>query len=131
MERASSKHGPRMDDALEHETHGLVQGGHATRAQEWHDPEPEGEDQHLEGRMRDVGTPPGIDQDQVERRSELARYLGHSVYPASAGELLEAAARDAAPEPVLDRLRALPSDRRYDNVADVTRALGMGVEERA
>jgi hypothetical protein len=41
----STKHGPALDDDLKHETEGLVRGGHSTRAAEWNDPEPSGEDQ--------------------------------------------------------------------------------------
>jgi hypothetical protein len=40
MDRGSSKHGPKLDDAMKKETRGQVQANHPTRAEEWHDPEP-------------------------------------------------------------------------------------------
>ena len=47
MERGSSKHGPRLDNEMEHEVRGMLQGkpGSGGRVEEWHDPEPSGEDQ--------------------------------------------------------------------------------------
>lgn len=44
MERASDKHGPKMDDALEKEMEGLLQGGHPTRAEEALEAEPPADD---------------------------------------------------------------------------------------
>jgi hypothetical protein len=40
MQRDSDLHGPRVDDEMEHEVRGMVQGNRPTRAQEWRDPEP-------------------------------------------------------------------------------------------
>lgn len=40
MDRASSKHGARLDDEMRKEVEGQVRAGHPTRVEEWHDPEP-------------------------------------------------------------------------------------------
>lgn len=129
MEPGSTKHGPHLDEELKRETQGLVSAGRSTRAEEWREPQPPGEDQP--GDISLVGgTPPGLDPNEVEARSELARYLGPGSFPAVGQVLLEVAADNAAPESVLDRLRALPAGREYENVADVWRALGGGVELR-
>jgi hypothetical protein len=44
MERGSSKHGPREDDALKDELSGTLQGNRSSRAEEWRDPEPPADD---------------------------------------------------------------------------------------
>lgn len=38
-ERGNTTHGPNLDDQLKHETQGLVQGNHPTRAEEWREAE--------------------------------------------------------------------------------------------
>lgn len=38
-ERGNTTHGPHVDDQLKHETQGLVQGGHPTRAEDWREAE--------------------------------------------------------------------------------------------
>jgi len=129
MEAGSTKHGPHVDEQLKRETQGLVQAGRPTRAEEWREAEPPGEDQP--GDVSLVGgTPPGLEPEEVEARSELARYLGPSVFPAVGQVLLEVASDNSAPQSVLDRLRGLPAGREYENVADVWRTLGGGVELR-
>ncbi len=44
MERGSSKHGPREDDALKHELDGTLRGNRSSRAEAWRDPEPPADD---------------------------------------------------------------------------------------
>jgi len=48
MDRASSKHGPRLDEEMKKEVEGQVRSGRPTRAEEWHDPEPR-EDENTPG----------------------------------------------------------------------------------
>lgn len=38
-ERGNTTHGPNLDDQLKHETQGLIQGNHPTRAEEWREAE--------------------------------------------------------------------------------------------
>ena len=38
-ERGNTTHGPNLDDQLKHETQGLIQGNHPTRAEEWRETE--------------------------------------------------------------------------------------------
>ena len=42
MERGSTKHGAQLDEALKHETDGMVSGGRSTHAEEWKSAEPAG-----------------------------------------------------------------------------------------
>ena len=38
-ERGNTTHGPQVDDQMKHETQGLVQGNHPTRAEDWRETE--------------------------------------------------------------------------------------------
>lgn len=133
MQTGSDKHGPLHDDALKAETAGMETAERTTRAEEWRDPEPPGEDQPDVDRAPDGdlvgGTPEGMDPDDVAGRSELAVYLGRA-YPADRDALLAVAREAGAPDGVLDRLAALPADRTFDNVQDVWSALGGGTEQQ-
>ena len=48
MERGSDKHGPRVDEELEHELQGMLKANRPTRAEEWRDPEPPADDDPAE-----------------------------------------------------------------------------------
>lgn len=133
IERGSDKHSPLMDDALSGEVEGLVRSGHSTHAEEWKDPEPAGEDQPGEGLSPDAplhgGTPEGMDDVDVERRSELAQFLGKEVWPAGKDRLLAVAEERQAPDRVIDELERLPADREFENVSQVWQELGGGTEQ--
>jgi hypothetical protein len=132
MERGSDKHSARMDDAMEAEVRGMVNAGRDTRAEDWHSPEPSGEDQPDVDRVPDGtlagGVPAGMTEADVELRSEIATFLGKECWPCDAEQLLFKAAEMNAPERVLNRLRDLPPGRIYDNMQDVWTALQGGVE---
>lgn len=133
MERGSDKHSPRMDDALAHETEGLVRAGRDTHAEEWKSAEPSGEDEPDVDRAPNGtlagGTPDGMSVDDLEGRSELAAYLGKDVYPAVREQLIEHAVDANAPARLVDTLRRLPSGHTFVNVNDVWTALGGHVEQ--
>jgi hypothetical protein len=74
---------------------------------------------------REPGSPEGMSRQQVESRSELARWIsGVHAFPAERAELLERAQSQSAPEPVLAAIRSLP-DRTFDNVEDIAKELGL------
>jgi hypothetical protein len=128
----STKHSPRVDDELEHETQGMVRGNHSTRAEEWRDPEPvaEGEpdiDADPSGTLVG-GTPVGMDADAVVARSELARWLDRADFPSTGPELVEAARDHRAPDVVADELSRLPDGPVFERIGDVVRALGYPTE---
>lgn len=124
--------GPGRDEQLKHETRGLVRSGHSTRTEEWHDPEPAGEDQPT----GDVGilpydrrsAPDGMTPQDVEERSELARFLGRGAFPADRDRLLGVARSNGAPDRVLAELGGLPQGESYVNLQAVARAAGIGTE---
>ncbi len=134
MERGNSKHGPRLDDEMAKEVDGHLQGSPAgSRAEQWHEAEPAGEDQPEatavpEGPRRG-GAPAPMTGEDVEERSELGRYLRRSVLPADRGRLREAAVELNAPDDVLDALSQLPDDRQFATVSEVWAALGHHNEE--
>ena len=127
----TDKHGALLDEELRHETRGLVQGGHSTRAEEWRDPQPAGEDQPTGDRIYPEdrrGNPEGMTQTDVDERIDSARSLGTSACPGTRDELVALAADNEATDHVLSLLRSLPGDQTFENVQDVARALGLHVE---
>lgn len=133
MPDKSDKHGARLDEEIERETHGMISGGHATHAEEFKETEPYSDDYPADPNAPAVGdregSPPGMSARDVEGRSALARMLSGVRYPARPNELVRHAAEGGAPDEAVDRLRSLPW-RAYENVADVAEELGYGREER-
>jgi hypothetical protein len=128
----TSKHGPRQDENLEHETRGLVQGGKSTHVEEWRDPEPAGEDQTMADRgilpEDRRGTPPGMTQQDIDERSDIAQALGTGAFPGDRDSLVQVATENQATDHVLGALRRLPEGETFENMQDVARALGLSVE---
>ncbi|TDC87781.1 DUF2795 domain-containing protein [Actinomadura sp. 7K507] len=133
MPDKSDKHGAKLDDEIDRETHGMVSGGHPTRADEFRETEPYSDDhpgdpaESVAGERE--GSPPGMSAQDVEGRSALARMLTGVRYPARPNELVRHAAEGGAPDEAVEALRSLPR-REYENVADVAEELGYGREER-
>ena len=121
MERGSDKHSARMDDAMDAEVSGLMRAGHDNRA-DWNSPEPSGEDQPdvdmVPNGTLAGGVPDGMTEDDVERRSELAQYLGR-VWPATSEQILAVAIDNEAPEAILSRLRHLTPGKSFGNLQEL------------
>ncbi|HEY6706280.1 MAG TPA: DUF2795 domain-containing protein [Actinomycetota bacterium] len=131
MERGSDKHSPRVDEELDHETRSLQQGAPIeSRVEEFREQEGPGEDQPTpEPRLSEDQTG-SLDLDDAEARSDIARYLDPSAFPADREGLVANAEANNAPEAVLERLQALPAGRTYEAMPDVWAALGGTVEHR-
>jgi Protein of unknown function (DUF2795) len=132
-EETGGKYGPREDDALKREVRSELQAHRATRAEEWLEAEPPAEDEPEatwapEGRPG--GTPPGESWDTIELRSDLARHLDRTAFPATRERLLEILAAHQAEQRLLDLVSPLPEDATFANLGEVLRALGMPFEER-
>jgi Protein of unknown function (DUF2795) len=125
MERGSDTHGPMMDDELRRRTESLERGAPVeSRTDEEREEAAPGEgeptaDQRLQG-----GRPAGLDD--AEARSQFARFLHPSAFPADREALLRSAADTGAPDTIVQAIRALPEGKVYDNLqsvwADVTGA---------
>ena len=128
----SGARSPREDEERAHETAGLVQGGHSTRAEEWRDPEPSAEGEPVVGASLGAedrrGTPDGMTPEDVQERSDIARFLGTSAFPGTRDELLAKARENQAPGSVLSRIGSAP-DGPFENMQDLARAVGIGTEE--
>jgi len=134
MERGNSKHSPRLDEEMEHEVRGMMTGERPTRAEEWRETEPAGEDQADPGRLgepadRQPGTPEGMSPQEVQLRSELATQLPRGLFPSDQSGLLGHLVDANAPDRLRQLVRQLPGGRTYQNVGEVAEALGLGREE--
>jgi hypothetical protein len=133
LERGSDKHSPRLDEELDHETRSLQQGSPVeSRVEEFREQEGPGDGQPTPDARLTGGraTAASLDLDDAEARADIARFLTPSAFPADRETLLADAEDHHAPEAVLERLRALPEGRAYENVQDVWGALGGTVEHR-
>jgi hypothetical protein len=125
VDDASHKKGPRLDEDLKKPTRG---GEDARR------PEAEIEDDRRPLVDRpDLERPPGdiVIEPDVEERSQIARFLNPSVFPADRQALLASAEGNFAPDWVIERLRRLPDGETFVNVQAVWVALGGPTERRA
>jgi hypothetical protein len=78
----------------------------------------------------EVVGPDELPDDEVLDRSEIARFVRASVFPATRSALVESAREQDAPASVLARLRRLPDDGEFGNVAAIWEALGHRTEHR-
>ncbi|HEY3832938.1 MAG TPA: hypothetical protein VGO03_11640 [Acidimicrobiia bacterium] len=127
MERTSTKHGPRTDDALSHETESLTRGAPVeARAEESRMAEPAGDDDFLASAVLHSLDPPimGMPADEVSARSMLAIALRPGAFPADAPSLLRDAIANDAPEWVCETLRKVDQVQRYENVQRLWEAAG-------
>ena len=128
MERGSSKHGPRLDDQLRHETESLVRAGKTPHAVEWLQTEPI-EDGHLVLPADHQPGARGMTSADVQRRSEIARYLPARALPMDRAAMLSFLDDTWAPEEIIGQIRALPEAAEFATAGEVVRALGIPTEE--
>ena len=135
MERGSDKHAARLDEQLEHDVRSMLQGAPVeSRASEAREQEGAGEDDvspdaRLTGDRGLTDEDVSLRDDEIEERSDLARHLEGSVFPATRDALVASARRMHAPEGLVDRLSQLP-DRTYSHTESVWEALGGRKEPR-
>ncbi|MQA85775.1 MAG: DUF2795 domain-containing protein [Streptosporangiales bacterium] len=134
MQQRGDKHGPLQDENLKGETQGLERADRETRAEEWRAQEPPGEDQPEADRASDDmltgAVPPGMTSDDVEGRSEIARFLNIGAFPADRDTLVDVLVDNDAPGHIVDLARRLPGGREFRNMQEAWEALGGGVERR-
>jgi hypothetical protein len=134
MERGNSKHSARLDEQLEHEVSGYMTAERPTRAEEWRETEPVGEDQVDPGVLgepedRRPGVPDGLTPEEVQLRSDLAAHLPRSLFPTDGSGLLGHLVDSNAPDRLAQLVRQLPTGEPYQNIGEVSQALGLGHEE--
>lgn len=115
MERESTQHSARLDDQMAHESDSLTKGL-----------APE-ESRSREDRVLEEPTEDDV-KTMLDMRAELARHVTSAQWPAGKNELVQVAHGDRAPQLILDSLRTLPDDERFENVQEVWAALGGPVE---
>lgn len=135
MDRETSKHGSRLDDEMKKEVESVTRGAPVeSRAQEGREKEPSGEDQPevREGPLRSSGDQPNgaLNPEEIEDRSNIARFLDQVVFPADRQSLLANAQEHHAPEKIVGQLQQLPEGTEFENVQSVWEALGGHAEER-
>jgi hypothetical protein len=128
-EQVSGTHGRAEDDAIKRQDRSELRA----HGDEWPEPESSGEDETgatwaPEGRF--AGTPSGEDWRAIELRSELARHLDRTAFPATRARLYENLVAHQAEQRLLDLVSSLPTDDKFANLGEVLRALGVPVEER-
>lgn len=129
MQPESSKHGPVSDEVLAKEARGTMQSNRGTRIDEWHDPEPTGDDlppvDYSAGPQdSDVADFPVLDRRAVALRSEIAAALPRSLFPTDRATLLAQAENDHATDEVRELLAMLPADHAFRNAEEVWDQLG-------
>jgi hypothetical protein len=128
-EQVSGTHGAREDDAIKRQDRSELQA----HGEEWPEPESSDEDEDEgeatwapEGRF--AGT--GEDWQAIELRSDLARHLDRTAFPATRAHLLEALTARQAEQRLLDLVSSLPDDATFASLGELLPALGLPVEER-
>jgi uncharacterized protein DUF2795 len=131
MERGSAKHSPRVDDELEREDQTITRSGQPPHTQESRETEPF-EEPPLDAELPEgaaPGTPAGMTPADVERRSEIARWLEPHKFPSERDTMLDYLQREGAPDEVIDAIATLPARRTFGRTGDVIRALGIPTEQ--
>ena len=130
-EQASGTHGPFRDDAIKRQDKDEAR----EYAGEWPEPDEESDDETEReaiwapaARLADSPTPE--DWQAVELRSDLARHLDRTAFPATRAHLLEALTARQAEQRLLDLVSSLPDDAAFASLGELLPALGLPVEER-
>jgi Protein of unknown function (DUF2795) len=127
-EQASGTHGPREDDAIKQQDRSELQ----EHGEQWPEPESAEDEPDTawapEGRF--AGAPGTEDWDAVELRSDLARHLDRTAFPATRAHLLEMLEARAADQRLLDLVSALPEDATAASLRELIQELGLPIEER-
>jgi hypothetical protein len=128
-EQSSGTHGPAEDDAIKRQDRSELQA----HGEQWPEPESDEPDEDAttwapEGRF--AGALPGEDWQAIDMRSELARHLDRSTFPASRAHVLATLTEHQAEQRLVDLVSAQPRDARFASLAELLRALGLPVERR-
>lgn len=133
----SRKHTGRVDDELERQARGYLEGAPpSARVEQWRDPETpvEGEPEVSAMPHPDPLSRSDVDLNlsplEIEERSRFSRYLARSVFPAKRGQLLAAAREADAPDDIIEDLRRLPEGETFETPARAWAALHHKIDQR-
>jgi hypothetical protein len=131
MERESTTHSRRIDEALEHRVESLTRGApDEARVREDRMEEDPGDGVTINPAARPDLDPPGpLTQEELDERAELARWVADVGFPTDRERLVATALDRSAPPEVLERLNGLPHGRPFENLQAVWRASGGPVED--
>lgn len=111
MQRGSNRLNVHHDDEMKHQLQGLIRSGRPTRSEEWSDPEPAADDD------------PELALAGGDVRSELARHLRRTDFPADRVTLSGRLRERNAPDRWVAVVERLPWGRRFDRIQEVVEAL--------
>ena len=127
-EQVSGTHGPAEDDAIKRQDRSELEA----HGEEW--PDPDADDDESDATWaaagRFAGTQGWEDWEAVELRSDLARHLDRTVFPATRAQLLQTLEARQADQRLLDLVSSLPGRARFTSLSPLLRALGLPVENR-
>jgi hypothetical protein len=128
-EQISGTHGRAEDDAIKRQDRSEVRA----YAEQW--PESESPDDANPGATwaetgRFAQTPGGENWQAIKLRSDLARHLDRTSFPASRAHLLETLTARQAEQWLLDMVSSLPAGASFASLGELVRAMGLPVEER-
>jgi hypothetical protein len=126
-EQISGTHGRAEDDAIKRQDRGELRA----YAEEW--PGPDSADNPgatwaEAGRF--AATPGAGDWEGIKLRSDLARHLNRTSFPASRAHLLQTLTTRQAEQRLLDLVSSLPAGTRFTSLGELVRAMGLPIEER-
>jgi hypothetical protein len=122
-ERGSNQHGPRLDDEMAHEVESLTHGAPVeARVDEYRSFEDPADDEPMPESLL-------LGDDETRARSDLARHLRPSIFPADVETLAQCARDEFAPDALVDALQSLPAGT-YQTTNEVWLALGGAAEQR-
>ena len=126
MSEQSGTHGPAADDAIKRQDRSELQA----HGEEWPEPESPGEEATWAPEGRFAGTPPGVDWEGIELRSDLARHLDRTAFPATRAHLLQTLAAHQGEQRLLDLVSSLPDGATFASLGELLQALGLPMEGR-
>jgi len=123
IERSSNQHGPRLDDEMDREVESLTRGAPVEARVD--------ENRALEDAGDGEPVPESVllEADDTRERSDLARHLRPSIFPADVDTLVQCAREEFADEVLIVALSGLPA-RTYATTNEVWVALGGSTEHR-
>lgn len=126
-DQVSGTHGRAEDDALKRQDRSELQA----QGELWPDPQ-WGGDGTAEAQWAPEGRFAGAGENwqSIELRSDLARHLDRTAFPATRADLVQALAGRQADDRLMTMVAGLPPRAKVGSLGELIRALGLPVEER-